>query len=203
MRSYPLIHLVLFLLVWSIKPSQASTALPRLDNDTLGKAPCRVTWPDSLCNPSVLRNLMGPIPIETDCVQRPELYAMMATWVQYPYRYAGRTSKGIDCSGLVCEIQRKIYGRSYSGGSADMYPKLIKISKDQLQEGDMVFFEIRKNKISHVGLYLGNQRFLHATTKAGVIVSSLDEEYYRRRYHGAGRDPKPPHCLPLYLPSQP
>jgi lipoprotein Spr len=67
----------------------------------------------------------------------------------------------------------------------------------------MVFFKIRKNKISHVGLYLGNNLFLHATTKAGVIVSDLDEEYYRRRYYGAGRDPKAPTCTPLYLPTTP
>ena len=66
-----------------------------------------------------------------------------------------------------------------------------------------IFFKIRKNKISHVGLYLGNNLFLHATTKAGVIVSDLDEEYYRRRYYGAGRDPKAPTCTPLYLPTTP
>jgi len=146
---------------------------------------------------------MGKIPIEVNRVQRPELYAMIAKWSKYPYRYAGRTSKGIDCSGLVCEIQRTVYGRSYSGGSADIYPKLTKIPKEELQEGDMVFFKIRKNKISHVGLYLGNNLFLHATTKAGVIVSDLDEEYYRRRYFGAGRDPKAPTCTPLYLPTTP
>lgn len=203
MRTFTLITLVLLVLGMGTKRSQASYGMPKQESDSLNRPLCLLSWPDSLCNPVVLRNLMGNIPIETDCVQRPELYAMMATWVKYPYRYAGRTSKGIDCSGLVCEIQRKIYGRSYSGGSADIYPKLIKIPKDQLQEGDMVFFKIRKNKISHVGLYLGNQRFIHATTKAGVIVSSLDEDYYRRRYHGAGRDPKPPLCLPQYLPCQP
>jgi len=146
---------------------------------------------------------MGNISVEVNKVQRPELYAMLATWSKYPYRYAGRTSQGIDCSGLVCEIQRTVYGRSYSGGSADIYPKLTKIPKEELQEGDMVFFKIRKNKISHVGLYLGNNLFLHATTKAGVIVSDLDEEYYRRRYYGAGRDPKAPTCTPLYLPTTP
>ncbi|MFM8686052.1 MAG: NlpC/P60 family protein, partial [Bacteroidota bacterium] len=51
------------------------------------------------------------------------------------------------------------------------------------------------------GLYLGSNKFLHATTKAGVIISDLDEPYYRKRYFGAGRDPQPPRYTAVYLPN--
>lgn len=144
---------------------------------------------------------MGDLPIEAGNVRRPEIYWMLQKWAQYPYRYAGRTEKGIDCSGLVCEIQRTVYGRPYRGGSSDIFPQLKPISRKELMEGDMVFFKIRRNRISHIGLYLGSNKFLHATTKAGVIISDLDEPYYRKRYFGAGRDPQPPRYTPVYLPN--
>ncbi|NBV04204.1 MAG: hypothetical protein EBS08_00810 [Cytophagia bacterium] len=169
--------------------------------DSCEHRPCFVYWSDSLCQPEVLRRLMGDLPIETGNVRRPEIYWMLQKWAQYPYRYAGRTEKGIDCSGLVCEIQRTVYGRPYRGGSSDIFPQLKQISRKELTEGDMVFFKIRRNRISHVGLYLGSNKFLHATTKAGVIISDLDEPYYRKRYFGAGRDPQPPRYTPVYLPN--
>jgi len=162
--------------------------------------PCLVYWPDSLCQPEVLRRLMGDLPIEVGNVQRPEIYWMLQKWALYPYRYAGYNAKGIDCSGLICEIQQTVYGRPYRGSSSDIYSKLQRIPRQSLQEGDMVFFKIRRKRISHVGLYLGSNKFLHITTKAGVIISDLDEPYYRKRYFGAGRDPEPPRFSPLYVP---
>jgi hypothetical protein len=176
-----------FLIKYSYLTEDSSQGQPRL-----------VYWPDSLCRPEVLRQLMGDLPIEVDCVLRPEIYAMLPKWSKYPYQYAGRNSLGIDCSGLVCEIQRTIYGRSYQSGSKEIYSQLKHIQRHELMEGDMVFFKIRKNRISHIGLYLGSNKFLHATTKAGVIISDLDEPYYRKRYFGAGRDPKPPQFVSIY-----
>ena len=167
--------------------------------DSCQLRPCLVYWPDSICQPDVLRRLMGDLPIETGNVLRPEIYWMLQKWAKYPYRYAGRNEKGIDCSGLVCEIQRTVYGRPYQGGSSDIFHQLKHISRVDLLEGDMVFFKIRRNRISHIGLYLGSNKFLHATTKAGVIISDLDEPYYRKRYFGAGRDPEPPPYSPVYL----
>jgi lipoprotein Spr len=73
------------------------------------------------------------------------------------------------------------------------------VPRQALQEGDMVFFKIKRNRISHIGLYLGSHKFLHATTRAGVIISDLDEPYYRKRYFGAGRDPEPPRINPVYI----
>ena len=169
--------------------------------DSLSPVRTQVYWPDSLCHTHVLRRLMGDLDLVENNIQNPELFWMLQQWKKIPYRYSGRNAKGIDCSGLVCEIQRSIYGRPYSGGSADLYPRLNKVRKSDLKEGDMVFFKIRKRRISHVGLYLGNNKFLHATTHAGVIVSDLNEPYYLKRYYGAGRDASPPGFQPVYLPN--
>lgn len=192
-------------LAGSSQPKNSQTAHVRgnflvTPADSCKPQPSSAFWPDSLCDPDVLRRLMGDLPIEVGNVQRPELYWMLQKWSQYPYRYAGRNSSGIDCSGMVCEIQHTVYGRSYRGGSADIYRRLQPIPRIALQEGDMVFFKIRRNRISHVGLYLGSNKFLHATTRAGVIISDLDEPYYRKRYFGAGRDPDPPQLNPVYTP---
>jgi lipoprotein Spr len=56
-----------------------------------------------------------------------------------------------------------------------------------LQEGDLVFFNTRGRGVTHVGIYMGNNKFAHASTARGVVISDLNEEYYRRRYLGAGR----------------
>ena len=61
------------------------------------------------------------------------------------------------------------------------------MKKDDLQIGDLVFFKTRGNRISHVGIYIGNNKFAHATTQRGVIISDMDEKYYKDRYQKSGR----------------
>ena len=72
------------------------------------------------------------------------------------------------------------------GSSASIYHQCSAISKDKLKEGDLVFFKIDSKEISHVGIYLQNNKFIHATTKAGVMIDDLNEEYYRKYFKGGG-----------------
>lgn len=116
------------------------------------------------------------------------LFDTIASWLGTPYRYAGNCMKGVDCSGFVTVLLNRVYGKNIGArNSAEMYQQLTHIKKEEIKEGDLVFFKTRKSRISHVGLYLGNDRFVHSSTSNGVIISNLNESYYKNRFAGAGR----------------
>lgn len=123
---------------------------------------------------------------------RPEsnlmLYDTLENWLGTPYRYSGNCRKGIDCSGFVNVLYDRVFG-IYLGArnSAEIYDRVQRVDRGELKEGDLVFFRIYKRRISHVGLYLGDNKFAHASTSRGVIISDLDEPYYHKYFAGAGR----------------
>lgn len=102
------------------------------------------------------------------------------------YKFGGTTDAGMDCSGLVYTAFQK-ENITLPRISRDMATKGILISFKDIEEGDLVFFKTsRKNTITHVGLVVeakrGEVKFIHATTHAGVIISSLDEEYWKKAF---------------------
>lgn len=118
-----------------------------------------------------------------------KLYNEVESWMGTPYRYGGNTRKGVDCSGFVCNVYNEVYGVKLQRSSELIYKKNCKkIKKSNLSEGDLVFFKTgRKKRISHVGIYLKNGKFAHASTSRGVIISDLDESYYKKNFMNAGR----------------
>ncbi|MCC6384064.1 MAG: C40 family peptidase [Bacteroidia bacterium] len=117
----------------------------------------------------------------------PELYEIIIQWLGTPYRYAGKTLHGIDCSNFVNEIFKSACGYFLGGNSAEQFAQTKRVKKDELDEGDLVFFKINKKRISHVGIYLGNNKFVHSSRSRGVIISDLNSAYYKARYAGSGR----------------
>lgn len=124
-----------------------------------------------------------------DSAISPFLYYQVYEWVGTRYNYSGETKKGIDCSGFVSKMYDRVYCIQLSGGSRDIFTQVKEnnISKSDLKEGDILFFKIRKGKISHVGIYLGNNKFAHASVQSGVIISDLNEVYYKKYFYSAGR----------------
>lgn len=119
------------------------------------------------------------------------LYAFVADWIGTPYRYGSHSKKGTDCSGfaylLYLDVYEKNIGRS---SSHSLMSQSKRVSKNDLKEGDLVFFNInnrRGGRASHVGVYLKDNKFVHASTRQGVIISSLNESYYSRTFIGGGR----------------
>ena len=116
------------------------------------------------------------------------LYALSLTGT--PYRYGGRdTERGFDCSGFVGHVFREVAGIDLPR-SAEAIARLgRKIGLEELKPGDLVFFNTLRRAFSHVGIYLGNQQFIHASSsKTGdVMISSLREAYWARRFDGARR----------------
>ena len=122
------------------------------------------------------------------------LYVESASWIGVPYRSGGKDRRGTDCSGLVCQLYRSVFRQSLQpNAEAQRKGDCQKISRKHLQEGDLVFFHNGRNRrtASHVGIYLKQGRFVHASTTRGVIVSRLDEPYYRQHWLQGGRVKSP------------
>ena len=120
------------------------------------------------------------------------LYDACSHWFGVRHRMGGNTKKGVDCSGLVSIIYKQVYGISTERNSAAILSKnCTPINRNNLREGDLVFFKTlgtgNPKTPTHIGIYLKNGKFIHASTSKGVIVSSMSEPYYIRTWITGGR----------------
>lgn len=114
------------------------------------------------------------------------LYNFIDEWMETRYQYGGTSKKGIDCSGLSGQLMRSVFTIDLPRSAREQYNISSRIGKEAMQEGDLVFFNISRG-ISHVGVYLGDNYFVHASLNNGVIISNLEEPYYTKHFVGAGR----------------
>lgn len=129
------------------------------------------------------------IPIKNDDPDIP-LYAEASLWLGVPYRYSGNSKSGLDCSGFVIQVFQRVYGKKLERSSEDQAKKNVhEIDRGGLKPGDLVFFitSPKSKRIDHVGIFLRNGYFIHASTSKGVIVSHLEEDYYKKTWKKAGR----------------
>jgi lipoprotein Spr len=115
-----------------------------------------------------------------------KLFQFVYDWIGTPYRFGGSSRKGIDCSAFTKELYSKVFNLDIQRNSRDIFSMVSPVKKDELKEGDLVFFKIHSRSISHVGIYLGNNKFAHASSK-GVAISNLDDDYYSRYFYRGGR----------------
>ncbi|MFN4234817.1 MAG: C40 family peptidase [Bacteroidia bacterium] len=121
-------------------------------------------------------------------IENLKLYYFIDDWMGVPYKYGGKDKSGIDCSGFTGLLYKEVYNKNISGPTSTLIELTNIIPESELKEGDMVFFQIeKKGKVSHVGVYLQNNKFVHATTKKGVMINDLSETYYRQHYFKSGR----------------
>lgn len=120
---------------------------------------------------------------------RKEIEDFLEDWWGVPHRMGGTSKKGVDCSGLVCVIYQDLYNNPLQSRRAqDIYAEVDPVlDPDDLQVGDMVFFKVGDVRIDHVGIYLGDGDFAHASSSRGVMVSNLSGNYWNQRYFRGGR----------------
>lgn len=110
-------------------------------------------------------------------------------WLGTPYKYAGKTKSGVDCSGLVYNIYKEVYNKIIPPISKLQWKFSKRIFKNALLPGDLVFFRSKRSPSGwHVGIYLGNGDFVHSPRRGDVVkISNLNNKYYLNNYKGAGR----------------
>lgn len=108
-----------------------------------------------------------------------DLYRFITDWTGVKYKLGGLDKSGIDCSGFALLLQKNIYNKTMPRRSKDQADAVRKINQNNLQEGDLIFFSFGGNEVDHVGVYLNNNFFVHASTTRGVIVDDLSLPVYQ------------------------
>ncbi|MGE0562495.1 MAG: C40 family peptidase [Flavobacteriales bacterium] len=125
--------------------------------------------------------------IDAKAVQNIKLYQFIDEWIGVQYKYGGTSKSGVDCSGFCNLLYSNVYNKTLPRTSSEMAKQLQKIPKGSLVEGDIIVFDIEGKRNSHVGVYLANSKFVHASTSSGVIISSLEHPYYQKAYSKGGK----------------
>ncbi len=116
-----------------------------------------------------------------------EIIKCAKSWIGTPYLYGGNTKKGVDCSGLTCQIFREVADIKLPRSSRQQANHCKKIKKKELKPGDLVFFTAGSKRINHVALYIGDNQIIHSTSSRGVVISNLNDKYWSKHFHHCGR----------------
>ncbi|WP_317930244.1 NlpC/P60 family protein [Halioxenophilus sp. WMMB6] len=119
-------------------------------------------------------------------IQRQQLLDHFQQWRGTPYRYGGLSQQGVDCSGFVFITFQKVFAQTLPRTTQALTTTGQAVPLAQAKVGDLLIFHTG-NKQRHVGIYIGNNQFIHASTSQGVITSSLTTHYWRSAYRGTRR----------------
>ncbi len=164
-----------------------------LPDDSLAEADDEIPDDQGIDIAAVMKQLK-PDNISTDIdadnsSMKEKLLMEIIKYLNTPYKYGGNTTNGIDCSAFTQTVFRNVLSLDLNRSAREQYRQGIEITdRDDLKFGDLVFFNTRRRvRPGHVGIYIGDNLFAHASSRNGVIVSSLDQDYYSRRFMGGRR----------------
>ncbi len=143
------------------------------------------------CKPSArFRSNQDAPAYKSNLKESSHLNDYVSQWLNSPYKYSGMSKSGVDCSGFSTRVMQDVYGIKLPRTAEMQYENGQKLSDGKRKAGDLVFFRNVRGRgrgIDHVGVFLGDNKFAHASASAGVVISDLDEDYYQERYVGACR----------------
>ena len=126
------------------------------------------------------------IGVKAEDLENGYLYQFIDGWMGVPYKWAGNDKNGIDCSGFVNQVYLHVYKKQLERSAKDIINECEPIKKEELKEGDLVFFDI-SGANSHIGVFLENSKFIHASSSKGVMISDLNQSYWIKYWGRAGR----------------
>lgn len=125
------------------------------------------------------------VPVEI--VNNLDLFRFMDLWIGTRYCHGGSSLRGIDCSGLTKRLLDDVYCVKASRTVSGQFKQCEEITREELRQGDLIFFHTTRPGLSHVGIYLGNDYFIHSGCTKGVSIENLNHKYYKNAYRKAGR----------------
>lgn len=125
------------------------------------------------------------VPVEL--VSNLDLFRFMDLWMGTRYSFGGTSLRGIDCSGLTRRLLDDVYCKKVSRTVTGQFKQCKEIARDELRQGDLIFFHTTRPGLSHVGIYVGDDYFIHSGCTKGVSIESLQQKYYKDAYRKAGR----------------
>lgn len=138
-------------------------------------------------NSSIQKKYASILGVSTAQIENIKLYEFIDEWYGVPYKYGGQSKSGVDCSGFINALYSDVYNKMIPRTASAIADEAKSISKSRINEGDIVIFNIQGKKHSHVGVYLLNGKFVHASSSKGLIISDLNTPYYQKAYSQAGR----------------
>ncbi len=161
-----------------------------LPDKTLNETDSKVTK-KVLLSESERNKIASIVEVAPKKIVNDKLYALIYKWLRVPYLYGGEDKNGIDCSAMTKEVFNEVYNIELPRTSDQMFwsKNVNRFKKKRfLIEGDLVFFRIDKEKtISHVGVYLQNNKFFSSNVSGGVQIADLNSQYWAERYIASGR----------------
>jgi len=124
--------------------------------------------------------------VDANSIQNGRLYAFIDQWMGTPYRFGGLDHDGIDCSGLSFLLQQQVYGINIPRTTGQQVQIIKRKYEEELQEGDLLFFDYDGKKFSHVGVYLQNGYYVHASSTKGVTITKLHDPYTYKYFSRCG-----------------
>lgn len=103
------------------------------------------------------------------------------------YRFGGQTPEGFDCSGFVRFMYDRVFSMRLPRTSREMATIGKKVERSELKPGDLIFFQTKGSRINHVGIFVGNDTFVHSSLSKGITEDKLQQKYYDKRFAGAVR----------------
>ncbi|MBC7745662.1 MAG: C40 family peptidase [Flavobacterium sp.] len=124
--------------------------------------------------------------VSSNMLANEKLYTFIDSWMGVPHRIGGLDKNGIDCSGFAVLLEKEVYLKSLPRTATQMADQVKRKYEEDLKEGDLVFFNFDGQKFSHVGVYLQNNKFVHASTSKGIMISDLKNPWYYKYFSRAG-----------------